>query len=85
MLIELPADAGIKTIKRLYLKLVADIKKEPEIIMDFKNIRRIDLALAQMIMAANRELNKNGKQFMVKSVSKNIKKQLYLAGFSKQQ
>jgi anti-anti-sigma regulatory factor len=83
MIIELREDAGVKNIKELYLQLKKIIQKEPEIIFDFNKVRRIDLSLAQLIMAANRESHKSGKKIVLKSVSKDIKKQLFISGFVK--
>ena len=82
MVIELDEDIGVKKIKAFYLELKRKINEEPGIVLDFKKVKRIDLSLAQVIHAAKKELMKNGKKFMLKSVSDEIKKQLYLAGFS---
>ncbi|MBN2401094.1 MAG: STAS domain-containing protein [Spirochaetes bacterium] len=83
MVIELREDVGVKNIKELYSHLKELIKKESEIILDFSKVRRIDLSLAQLIMAANRESYKIGKKIILKSVSYDIKQQLYLSGFAK--
>lgn len=83
MLIELNEDTGIKNIKKLYLKLKKVLKNESEIILDLKNLRRMDLSLAQLLIAANRESHNKGKKMMLKSVSEDIKKQLYISGFVK--
>ena len=83
MVIELREDTGVKNIKELYSQLNKILKKESEIILDFNKVRRIDLSLAQLIMAANRELHKSGKKIMLRSVSKDIKKQLFISGFAK--
>jgi anti-anti-sigma regulatory factor len=83
VVIELRENIGVKNIKGLYLQLKKIVKKEPEIILDFNKVRRIDLSLTQLIMAANRELHKRGKKIILKSVSENIKKQLFISGFAK--
>lgn len=82
MVIEIPEDIGVKNIKNFYLQLKEILKKESEIILDLKKVKRIDLSFVQVIMSANRESLKNGKKIKLKSVSKNIKKQLFLSGFS---
>jgi anti-anti-sigma factor len=76
-------DAGIKNIKKLYSKLKKVLKSESEIILDLKNLRRMDLSLAQLLIAANREARKKGKKMMLRTVSEDIKKQLYISGFVK--
>jgi anti-anti-sigma factor len=83
VVIELREDVGVKNIKELNSQLIKSLKKEPEIILDFNKVRRIDLSLAQVIMAANRESHKSGKKIILKSVSKDIKKQLFISGFAK--
>lgn len=83
MIIELQEDTGIKNIKELYSQLEKTIKKDSEIILDFGKVRRVDLALAQLVIAANREVHKNGKKMMLKSVSEDVKKQLFISGFAK--
>jgi anti-anti-sigma factor len=83
MIIELREDIGVKNIKEFYLQLKKIVKKEPEIILDLNKVRRIDLSLSQLIMAANRELRKRGKKIILTSVSENIKKQLFISGFAK--
>ncbi len=82
MIIELKEDIGIKTIKEFYLQLKDVLDKESEIILDFKKVKRIDLALVQVIISANREIKKKGHRIVLKSVSKDLRKQLYIAGFS---
>ena len=83
MLIELQEDIGVRNIKDFYLYLKNIIKIEPEIILDFNKVERIDLAFIQLLIAANRELHKSGKKLILKSVSNNIKNQLYISGFPK--
>jgi anti-anti-sigma regulatory factor len=82
MVIELDEDIGVKNIRKLYLQLKEIIHKEPDIILDLKKVKRIDLSLVQVIFAVNRELMKKERMIMLKSVSKEIREQLYLAGFA---
>lgn len=84
MIIELDENIGIKTIKKFHLDLKELLKKETEIILDFKNVKRLDLSVVQVLIAANRKYAKNNKNIKLKSVSKDIKRQLYLSGFSNQ-
>jgi anti-anti-sigma regulatory factor len=83
MIVELQEDTGVASIKKLYSHLKNLLKKESEIILDFNKVRRIDLSLAQLIMVLNRELHKSGRKIILKSVSEDIKKQLYISGFAK--
>lgn len=83
MIIELPENVGVENIKKLYLQLKKLLIKESEILLDLNKVRRIDLSLAQLIMVVNRELHKSGRKIMLKSVSKDIRKQLFISGFAK--
>ncbi|MBN2039830.1 MAG: STAS domain-containing protein [Spirochaetes bacterium] len=82
MTIEVNENIGVKTVKKFYLELKELLKKEAEIILDLQNVKRLDLSVVQVLIAANRECMKNNKSIKLKSVSKDIKRQLYLAGFS---
>jgi anti-anti-sigma regulatory factor len=83
MMFELPENLSVKNIKDFYVRLGNGIRNESEIILDFTNVRRVDLSVVQVLMAANRDFAKKGKQIKLKSVSENIKNQLHLAGFLK--
>jgi anti-anti-sigma regulatory factor len=82
VIIELSENIGVKNIKKFYSDLMDGMKKDTEIILDLGKVRRIDLSFAQVIMAANRDYGKKGKQIKLRSVSNKIKKQLYMSGFS---
>ena len=77
--IELSEDVGVKNIKSFYLELKNVLESdESEIILDFSEVRRVDLSLIQVIMAADRELKRQGKKITLKYISGDIKEQLYL-------
>jgi anti-anti-sigma regulatory factor len=82
MVIELSENIGVKNIKIFYSELMDLMKKDSEIVLDFGKVKRVDLSFVQVVMAANREYSKKGKQIKLRSVSNNIKKQLYMSGFS---
>ena len=79
----MPEDIGVETINDFYKQLVEMLISEQEIILDFIKVKKIDLSVAQVIMAANRESGKKGKKFLIKSVSDDVRNQLYLAGFAR--
>ena len=58
MVITIEEDIGIKKINGFYQELKEIIKKESEIIFDFKDVNRIDLSFAQVMIAADKELKK---------------------------
>jgi anti-anti-sigma regulatory factor len=83
MLLKISEDIGVSTIKDFYLQLKEMLTKEQEVILDFQKVKRVDLSLAQVIMAANRESVNKGKKLLLKSVSEDIKRQFFIAGFAK--
>lgn len=80
MTIELREDVGIRNIKKFYSQLKDVFKEESEITLDFSRVCRIDLSVAQVIMAARKKLRGMSKDMIFKSVSAEVNKQLYLAG-----
>lgn len=87
-LIQLSEDIGIKKIMRFYLELKDIIFNEDEketdsgVVLDFSNVKRVDLSLIQVIMAADKELRSQGKRIILKSVCEDIEKQFCLIGES---
>ncbi|MFH0976783.1 MAG: STAS domain-containing protein [Spirochaetota bacterium] len=83
MIIQLREDLGIRNIKDFFSQIKTAVKDEGEITLDFSKMRRLDLSVIQVIMAANRELLKKGRKIILKSASKDVKKQLFICGFAK--
>jgi anti-anti-sigma regulatory factor len=83
VVIQLREDLGIRNIKDFFSQLKTAMSDEADLILDFSNLRRLDLSVVQVIMAANRELLKKGKKIILKSASKDVKKQLFISGFAK--
>lgn len=82
MIIELDENIGVKSIRNFYGQLKELLNNETEIIVDMKNVKRLDLSVVQVLIAANRECAKRNKNIKLKSISKDVKRQLYLAGFA---
>ena len=81
MIIKLEEDIGVKKISKFYLELKEIMKKENEIILDFNDVKKIDLSVAQVIIAADRELQKRDSNIGLKSASKQVQQQLRLLDF----
>ena len=81
--IELSEEIGIKRIMELYSQLSDVLSKESEITLDFSRVVRVDLSVVQVIMAALRESRKSEKKIMLKSLSKDVRKQFQLSGMMK--
>jgi len=71
---------GIKRIKIFYNELREELAGVDEITIDFSNLRRADLSLIQLIVAAGREARKKGKTIKLKYVSDIIKTQMSVCG-----
>jgi anti-anti-sigma regulatory factor len=82
MTIELREDIGIRNIKNFYSQLKDRMKDESGITLDFSKVRRIDLSVIQVIMAARKKLRGMNKEIFFKSVSDEISKQLSLCGIT---
>ena len=81
--IALNEDIGIKNIREFYRNLATVLKGEDEVILDFSRVKRIDLSLAQVLMAAGRIAKSEKKILKLKNVSAEIKKHLQIAGLMK--
>lgn len=79
----LKEDAGVKTIKLLHQTLADALDAESEIVLDFSNVKRLDLAVVQLIYAAGKEARRNNKALKMKSVSEAVKRQMWLGGLMK--
>ena len=76
--IVLENDVSIKNIKIFYQQISRALDTDSGLLLDFSNVKRADLSLLQVIMSANREFAKQGKKFLLKSVSENVKEQMHL-------
>ena len=82
--IELHEETGVKNIKKFYIDLIETLKEESELILDFAKIKRIDLSLAQILMAARRLARSDSKILKLRNVSAEVRKQLQIAGLTRQ-
>jgi anti-anti-sigma regulatory factor len=82
-IIELHEDTGIKNIKEFYIELTETFKRESELVLDFSRIKRIDLSLAQTLMAARRLAKSDNKILKLRNVSAEVRKQLQIAGLTR--
>jgi anti-anti-sigma regulatory factor len=81
--IELHEETGIKNIKKFYIDLIETLKVESELVIDFSKIKRIDLSVAQMLMAAGRLVKSDNKILKLRNVSAEVRKQLQIAGLTR--
>ncbi len=81
--IELHEETGIKSIKRFYIDLIETLKQESELVLDFSRVKRIDLSLAQILMAARRLAKSDNKMLKLRNVSAEVRKQLQITGLTR--
>jgi anti-anti-sigma regulatory factor len=81
--IELHEETGVKNIKNFYIDLIETLKGESELVLDFSRVKRIDLSLAQILMAARRLAKGDNKILKLRNVSAEVRKQLQIAGLTR--
>ncbi len=81
--IVLKEDTSVKTIKALHQTIAGALDTDSEIVIDFSRVKRLDLAVVQLILAAAREARKSNKSLRMKSVSEPVRRQMWLGGLMK--
>jgi anti-anti-sigma factor len=79
-MIVLKEDINIKNAAQFYQDVKDELANKDKVILDFSNVQRIDLSIAQIILAAGREAKETGKSVNLKSVSDAVKHQLQVCG-----
>ncbi len=82
-LLELTEETGIKTIREFHGTLLKLLDANEEITLDFSRVGRIDLALAQVLIAAQKTARNENKIIKLKKVSPELRQQLVIAGLVK--
>ena len=82
-LIALREDIGIKNIKEFHSELLNLLGNENEVVLDFAKVKRIDLSVAQVLMAAHRIAKNGSKLIKLKGVSQTVKEQLKISGLTR--
>lgn len=80
----LPGDAGITCIREIHSDLGSGLGGNDGMIVDFSATERIDLALAQVLLAASRKAKSEGKNFGLRGVDARKKAMLVMAGIVKE-
>jgi len=79
-IINLPEDLGIKTIQKFYNNIVEMLRQGTEYVIDFSQVRRIDLSAAQLVIALERECGRQGWSCYMINMNDTIARLLELAG-----
>ena len=75
--------AGIKTAEKLKEELLSMLDGNEDLTIDFSAVRRIDLSVAQIVIAARKEAKKRNLAFRLSGLSSDVKRQLRLCGVIK--
>lgn len=70
----------IKLSQKFYNDFAEEFKKGNEVTVDFSRVKRIDLSVVQIIVAAGRKARQEGKTIKLKSVLPEIRKQMMFCG-----
>jgi len=71
---------GVKQAKKFYDDFAGELDAADEVMIDFSRVKRVDLSIVQVIIAAGREARGSGKMIKLKGVSDTIKKQMHICG-----
>jgi anti-anti-sigma regulatory factor len=82
MVVNLSENIGIKNIMDFFCNIKNAMDVDGEIVLDFAKVKRIDLSVLQVLIAASREAAEKGKLFKFRSASEPVKKQLMLGGMT---
>ena len=67
----------------IYKDFTDNIKSEDEIVLDFKNFERIDMALLQLILSGQHYAKNENKMIKIKNTGSEVKKQLKILNLVK--
>lgn len=81
--IVLKENIEIKNIRKFYRDLADVLVDADDVMLDFARVERIDLSLAQVLMAAGRIAKSDNKVLKIKNVSAEVRKHLQIAGLVK--
>jgi len=79
---KIEGDITIKNINVFYNAIQREIAGGGDIVMDLSAVRRIDLAAAQVIIAAGRRGRELKRQIKLKGVSPDLKKLFSISGIN---
>jgi anti-anti-sigma regulatory factor len=81
--IKLKEDPGVKSVRSFQQALVAAFRGDSDIVIDFSEARRVDLSIAQVLIAAGKEARARSKSLRMRGVSETVRRQLAICGLSR--
>ncbi|HOD14774.1 MAG TPA: STAS domain-containing protein [Spirochaetota bacterium] len=78
-----PGDVSVKTVKEFHRIVREALQQEGTIVLNFRDVKRIDLAVMQILVTLSKECGKINKGLRIRSASDEIKKQIRICGIIK--
>ena len=79
-MMKLAGEVGVKIVEEFYADLMDELDGSDDVIIDFTDVSRVDLSVMQVIIVAGRYAKDLGKVVKLKSVSREMKYQMFLCG-----
>ena len=76
-------NAGVRTIGTMKSELLALLDRGEGVTIDFSAVKRLDLSVVQVVIAAQKEAKKRHQQIRLAGLSEEVKRQLFLCGVVK--
>lgn len=80
--VKLQEDCGIKKIGEFYSDIILAMENENSCVLDFTDVRRIDLSVAQVVKSLQRFCERKGGKCEIRNASEETAKLLSYAGIS---
>jgi anti-anti-sigma factor len=74
---------SVKQVAQFHDQLKEEAQKDDTITLDFSSVRRVDLAVIQLLISFQQYMKENKKAMKLKNVSEEMKEQLKITGLAK--
>lgn len=76
-------NAGVRNVAVIKDELLALLDKGEDLAIDFADLKRVDLAVAQLVIAAQKEAKKRSLSLRLSGLSPEVKRDFWLCGIIK--
>lgn len=81
--IMVPGDVSVKNVKEFHRIVREALTLEGVIVLNFREVKRLDLAVMQILITLSQECRKIRKGLRIRSASKELKNQIRICGIIK--
>ncbi|MBN2079946.1 MAG: STAS domain-containing protein [Spirochaetes bacterium] len=78
--IMVPGDVSVKNVKEFHAMVRDAMEGDGAIVLDFRDVTRVDLAIMQVLIALSRECGEKNRGLRVRAASPEIRNQLRISG-----